>query len=111
LNFYSLVLGRLGNRLLRFFKECWSEYHPNTTLFDYDDHDHDDVNTRDTQLKRRLHEPTSTTITRDKNNNTRTRKNYRQLAGLSDDDDIDNEADYVPLPNSKRVRSCSYACR
>ena len=58
-------------------------------------------------LKRRLHESTSTTITRDKNNNTRPRKNYRQLAGLSDDED-DDEAEYVPVPSSKRVSSCDW---
>lgn len=62
------------------------------------DDDIDDFNS----LKRRLHESTSTTVTRDKNNNTKPRKNYRQLAGLSDDDD-DEEAEYVPVPSSKRV--------
>lgn len=97
-----LVLGRLGNRLLRYFKDCWSECQPNTPHFD--DDDPDESICRDNPLKRRLHESTSTTITRDKNNNTRPRKNYRQLAGLSDDDDDDNEAEYVPLPSVKRAR-------
>lgn len=94
-----LVMGRLANRLLRYFKDCWSECQPVTPQLD---DDFDEIN----PLKRRLHEPTSTTITRDKNNNTRPRKNYRQLAGLSDDDD-DNEAEYVPIPTSKRVCSSS----
>lgn len=62
------------------------------------DDDIDEIN----PLKRRLHESTSTPVTRDKNNNTRPRKNYRQLAGLSDDDN-DHEAEYVPIPSSKRV--------
>ena len=97
-----LVLGRLGNRLLRYFKDCWSECQPNTPHFD--DDDLDDSLSRDNPLKRRLHESTSTTITRDKNNNTRPRKNYRQLAGLSDDEDDANEAEYVPLPSVKRAR-------
>ncbi|CAF0760190.1 unnamed protein product [Adineta steineri] len=90
------IMGRLANRLLRYFKECWSECQPMTPHFD---DDIDDFN----PLKRRLHESTSTTITRDKNNNTRPRKNYRQLAGLSDDDN-DDEAEYVPIPSSKRAR-------
>ncbi|CAF0743398.1 unnamed protein product [Adineta ricciae] len=90
------ILGRLANRLLRYFKDCWSEYQPVTPQCD---DDIDEFN----PLKRRLHESTSTTITRDKNNNTRPRKNYRQLAGLSDDED-DDEAEYVPVPSSKRAR-------
>jgi hypothetical protein len=96
---FHLVMGRLANRLLRYFKDCWSECQPMTPHFD---DDIDDFNTRDNPLKRRLHESTSTTITRDRNNNTRPRKNYRQLAGLSDEDD-DEEAEYVPIPSSKRV--------
>ncbi len=100
---FYLVLGRLANRLLRYFKECWSECQPATPQFD---DDIDDLNhQRDNPLKRRLHESTSTTITRDKNNNTRPRKNYRQLAGLSDDED-DDEAEYIPISTSKRV--CYY---
>jgi hypothetical protein len=95
------ILGRLANRLLRYFKECWSECQPATPQCD---DDIDDFNHhRDNPLKRRLHESTSTTITRDKNNNTRPRKNYRQLAGLSDDED-DDEAEYIPMPSSKRAR-------
>jgi hypothetical protein len=93
---FDLVLGRLANRVLRYIKECWSECQPITPHFD------DDIDHRDNPLKKRLHESTSTTITRDKNNNTRPRKNYRQLAGLSDDDD-DEEAEYIPIPSSKRV--------
>lgn len=93
-------MGRLANRLLRYFKECWSEYQPITPQFD-DDID-DTSQYRDNPLKRRLNDSTSTTITRDKNNNTRPRKNYRQLAGLSDEDE-DDEAEYVPMPSSKRV--------
>lgn len=100
LSVLHLVLGRIANRLLRYFKECWSECQPNTPHFD--DDDLEDVTTRENPLKRRLAEPTSTTVTRDRNNNTRTRKNYRQLAGLSDDDDDEDEVEYVPLP-SKRV--------
>jgi hypothetical protein len=97
---FYLVLGRLANRLLRYFKECWTECQPATPQFD---DDIDDFNHhRDNPLKRRLNESTSTTITRDKNNNTRPKKNYRQLAGLSDDED-DDEAEYVPVPSSKRV--------
>jgi hypothetical protein len=97
---FYLVLGRLANRLLRYFKECWTECQPATPQCD---DDIDDFNHhRDNPLKRRLHESTSTTITRDKNNNTRPRKNYRQLAGLSDDED-DDEAEYIPMPSSKRV--------
>jgi hypothetical protein len=96
----NLVLGRLANRVLRYFKECWTECQPITPHFD---DDIDDLNHhRDNPLRKRLHESTSTTITRDKNNNTRPRKNYRQLAGLSDDDD-DDEAEYIPIPSSKRV--------
>lgn len=94
-------MGRLANRLLRYFKDCWSECQPVTPQFD---DDIDEMNTRDNPVKRRLTESTSTTITRDKNNNTRPRKNYRQLAGLSDDDDNDDETEYVPMPSSKRVR-------
>jgi len=98
--FLLLVLGRLANRLLRYFKECWSECQPITPQLD---DDIDDFNYhRDNPLKRRLHESTSTTITRDKNNNTKPRKNYRQLAGLSDEDE-DDEAEYIPVPSSKRV--------
>jgi len=100
-----LVMGRLANRLLRYFKDCWSECQPMTPQLD--DDEFDDYNYhhhRDNPLKRRLNDSTSgTTITRDKNNNTRPRKNYRQLAGLSDDDDNDDEAEYVPAPSSKRV--------
>ncbi len=81
-------MGRLANRLLHYFKECWSECQPNTPQFD---DDLDDFNHRDNPLRK------SSIITRDKNNN---RKNYRQLAGLSDDED---EPEYIPLPSSKRV--------
>ncbi|CAM4743737.1 unnamed protein product [Rotaria magnacalcarata] len=95
------ILGRIANRLLRYFKESWSECQPMTPQF-YDDID--EINhQRDNPIKRRLNESTSTTITRDKNNNTRPRKNYRQLAGLSDDDD-DLESEYVPISSSKRGR-------
>ncbi|CAF2892560.1 unnamed protein product [Rotaria sp. Silwood2] len=95
------ILGRLANRLLHYFKECWTECQPITPQFD---DDIDDINHhRDNSLKRRLHESTSTPITRDKNNNTRPRKNYRQLAGLSDEDGED-EAEYIPIPSSKRAR-------
>jgi hypothetical protein len=96
-----VVLGRLANRLLHYFKECWSECQPITPQLD-DDLDDFNYHHRDNPLKRRIHESTSTTITRDKNNNTRPRKNYRQLAGLSDDEDND-EAEYIPVPSSKRV--------
>ena len=95
-----LVLGRLATRLLRYFKDCWSECQPMTPQLD---DDFDDVSNRENPLKRRLHESSSTIVTRDKNNNTKPRKNYRQLAGLSDDDDDDHEADYVPMPTVKRV--------
>ncbi|CAF0852742.1 unnamed protein product [Rotaria sp. Silwood1] len=88
------ILGRIANRLLHYFKECWSECQPATPLFD---DDIDDLNHKVNPLKK------STIVTRDKNNNTRTRKNYRQLAGLSDDDD-DNEPEYIPIPSSKRAR-------
>ena len=67
------------------------------------DDDFDDVANRENPLKRRLQESSSTIVTRDKNNNTKPRKNYRQLAGLSDDEDEDQEADYVPMPSVKRV--------
>ena len=90
---WSLVLGRLASRLLHYFKECWSECQPITPQID---DDINDFNLRNNPLKK------STIITRDKNNNTKTRKNYRQLAGLSDEDD-DNEPEYVPIPSSKRV--------
>jgi hypothetical protein len=83
-----VVLGRLANRLLHYFKECWSECQPITPQID------DDLDHIDNPLRK------STIITRDKNNNTKTRKNYRQLAGLSDDED---ESEYVPIQNSKRV--------
>ena len=87
-------MGRLANRLLHYFKECWSECQPITPqLDDYPD----DFNQRENPIKK------STIITRDKNNNTKARKNYRQLAGLSDEDDYDDEPDYRPLPSSKRV--------
>ncbi|CAF0774083.1 unnamed protein product [Rotaria sordida] len=89
------ILGRLANRLLHYFKECWSECQPVTPQLD---DDIDALNHRENPLKK------STIITRDKNNNTRTRKNYRQLAGLSDDDDDDNEPEYTPIPSSKRAR-------
>ncbi|CAF2415814.1 unnamed protein product [Rotaria sp. Silwood2] len=89
------ILGRLANRLLYYFKECWSECQPVTPQFD---DDIDVLNHRENPLRK------STIITRDKNNNTRTRKNYRQLAGLSDDDDDDKEPEYMPIPNSKRAR-------
>ncbi|CAF3552866.1 unnamed protein product [Rotaria sordida] len=96
------ILGRLANRFHRYFKECWTECQPITPQLD---DDIDDINHhRDNPLKRRLHESTSTPITRDKNNNTRPRKNYRQLAGLSDDDNDDDEAEYIPIPSSKRAR-------
>ncbi|CAF5182534.1 unnamed protein product, partial [Rotaria magnacalcarata] len=63
------ILGRIANRLLRYFKESWSECQPITPQF-YDDID--EINhQRDNPIKRRLNESTSTTITRDKNNNTR----------------------------------------
>jgi hypothetical protein len=88
---YFLVLGRLANRLLHYFKECWSECQPITPQLD---DDFDDINHGDNPLRK------STIITRDKNNNTKTRKNYRQLAGLSDDED---EPEYIPIPSSKRV--------
>ena len=99
----NLVLGRLANRLLRYFKECWSECQPITPQLD-DDID-DVIYNRDNPLKRHLHESTSaTTTTRDKNNNTRPKRNYRQLAGLSDDDDDDDgETEYIPVASSKRV--------
>ncbi len=90
--FCYLVLGRIANRLLHYFKECWSECQSITPLID------DDFNSQDNPLKK------SSIVTRDKNNNTRTRKNYRQLAGLSDDDN-DDEPEYVPIPSSKRVYS------
>lgn len=93
-----IVLGRLANRLLHYFKECWSECQPNTQQFDDDP---DDLDHRENPIKK------TAMITRDKNNNTRTRKNYRQLAGLSDDDD-DDEPDYVPMPSSKRVSLTKY---
>jgi len=83
------ILGRLANRLLHYFKECWSECQPITPQFD------DDLDHMDNPLRK------STIITRDKNNNTKTRKNYRQLAGLSDDED---ESEYIPIQNSKRAR-------
>ncbi|CAF0948752.1 unnamed protein product [Adineta steineri] len=92
---FFLVLGRLANRLLHYFKECWSECQPITPQFD---DDIDDLNHRVNPIKK------STIITRDKNNNTKTRKNYRQLAGLIDDDDYDNEPEYTPMPSSKRAR-------
>ena len=88
-------MGRLANRLLQYFKECWSEYQPNTTHLD--DDDMDKSNHRENSLRK------SNMTTRDGNNNTKTRKNYRQLAGLSDDDDFDNETEYTPMPSSKRV--------
>ena len=91
-SFRCLVLGRIANRLLHYFKECWSECQSITPLID------DDFNSQDNPLKK------SSIITRDKNNNTKTRKNYRQLAGLSDDDD-DDEPEYTPIPSSKRVYS------
>ncbi len=81
-------MGRIANRLLHYFKECWSECQPITPQLD---DDFDDLNHRDNPLRK------STIITRDKNNN---RKNYRQLAGLSDDED---EPEYTPIPSSKRV--------
>ncbi|CAF0791155.1 unnamed protein product [Adineta ricciae] len=90
------ILGRLANRLLQYFKECWSEYQPNATHLD--DDDMDKSNHRENSLRK------SNMTTRDKNNNTKTRKNYRQLAGLSDDDDFDNETEYTPMPSSKRAR-------
>ncbi len=86
-----IVLGRIANRLLHYFKECWSECQPITPQLD---DDFDDYNHRDNPLRK------STIITRDKNNNTKTRKNYRQLAGLSDDED---ETEYTPMSSSKRV--------
>ena len=97
-----LVLGRIGNRLLRYFKDCWTECQPITPQL-YDDFD--EFPTRENPLKRRVNDSSSTTIvTRDKNNNTRPKKNYRQLAGLSDDEDFDQEPEYVPVPSSKRVK-------
>ena len=102
LRFPRLVLGRLANRLLLYFKDCWSECQPMTPQVDDDLHEFDG---RENPLKRRLHESSSTMLTRDRNNNTKTRKNYRQLAGMSDDDDDGNEAEYVPVPSAKRVRS------
>jgi hypothetical protein len=81
-------LGRLANRLLHYFKECWSECQSITPQID------DDLDHLDNPLRK------STIITRDKNNNTKTRKNYRQLAGLSDDED---ESEYIPIQNPKRV--------
>ena len=90
-------MGRLANRLLQYFKECWSEYQPNATHLD--DDDMDISNHRENSLRK------SNMTTRDKNNNTKTRKNYRQLAGLSDDDDFDNATEYTPMPSSKRVRA------
>jgi len=96
------VLGRIGNRLLRYFKDCWTECQPITPQL-YDDFD--EFPTRENPLKRRVNDSSSTTIvTRDKNNNTRPKKNYRQLAGLSDDEDFDQEPEYVPVPSSKRSR-------
>ncbi|CAF0925324.1 unnamed protein product [Adineta steineri] len=92
---FFLVLGRLANRLFHYFKECWSECQPITPQFD---DDIDDLNHRVNPIKK------STIITRDKNNNTKTRKNYRQLAGLTDEDDYDNEPEYTPMPSSKRAR-------
>jgi hypothetical protein len=68
------------------------------------DEDLHEFDGRENPLKR-LHESSSTMLTRDRNNNTKTRKNYRQLAGMSDDDDDGNEAEYVPVPSAKRVRS------
>ena len=86
---FRLVLGRLANRLLHYFKECWSECQPNTPQFD---DDLGDSHHRDNPMRK------SSINTRDRNNN---RKNYRQLAGLSDDDE--DESEYVPIPSSKRV--------
>ncbi|CAF4921079.1 unnamed protein product, partial [Rotaria socialis] len=71
---------------------CWSECQPNTQHFD---DDIDDLNRREHPVKK------PTILTRDKNNNTRTRKNYRQLAGITDDED-DDELEYTPMPSSKR---------
>ncbi|CAF4465651.1 unnamed protein product [Rotaria socialis] len=88
------ILGRLANRLLVYFKDCWSECQPNTQHFD---DDIDDLNRREHPVKK------PTILTRDKNNNTRTRKNYRQLAGITDDED-DDELEYTPMPSSKRAR-------
>jgi hypothetical protein len=100
-DFSLTVLGRLANRLLQYFKECWSECQPITPQLD---DDMDDFYHRDNPMRK------STMITRDKNNNTKARKNYRQLAGLSDDDDFDTEPDYTPMPSSKRVSSTDYIC-
>lgn len=82
-------MGRLANRFLHYFKECWSECQPNTPQFD---DEFDELHHRDNPLRK------SSIVTRDRNNN---RKNYRQLAGMSDEDE--NESEYVPMPSSKRV--------
>ena len=96
------MLGRIGNRLLRYFKDCWTECQPITPQLD---DDLDEFPTRENPLKRRLHDSASTSVvTRDKNNNTRPKKNYRQLAGLSDDDDYEQEPEYIPIPSTKRVK-------
>jgi len=81
------ILGRLANRLLHYFKECWSDCQPNTLHID---DDFDEYNHREGSLRR------SSMHTRDRNNNNK--KNYRQLAGLSDEED---ESEYVP--STKRV--------
>ncbi|UJR23552.1 hypothetical protein I4U23_026540 [Adineta vaga] len=91
------IMGRIANRLLHYFKECWSECQPTTPHFD-EDYDINESNHRENPLRK------SNIITRDKNNNTKTRKNYRQLAGLSDDDDFDRETEYTPMSSSKRAR-------
>lgn len=82
------ILGRLANRLLHYFKECWSDCQPTTTHID---DDFDEYNHRENSLRR------SSMNTRDRNNNNK--KNYRQLAGLSDEED---ESEYVPT--TKRAR-------
>jgi hypothetical protein len=93
--------------LLRYFKECWSECQSNNAPLDDEDHaddeDVDDQINGTLSIKRRLQDKASASVTRDRNNNTRARKNYRQLAGLSDEEDDDNKADYIPIPSSKRV--------
>ncbi|CAF0733275.1 unnamed protein product [Didymodactylos carnosus] len=100
------VLGRISNRLLKYFKEIWSEYQPQTPQVD----DIDDIN----PLKRRrlTNDFEYTQIAADNNNNTTTTstrssktKNYRQLAGLTDDEDDDDEMDYKPPTTMKRSRT------
>ncbi|CAF0764000.1 unnamed protein product [Didymodactylos carnosus] len=95
------VLGRISNRLLKYSKEIWSEYQPQTSQVD----DMDDINPSKCQRSTNAFEYTQITAD-DNNNTTRTSsrfsktRNYRQSTGLSDDD----EMDYKPPTTTKRVR-------